>query len=352
MIKALALFSGGLDSILAARVVMEQGIEVEAVQFVTPFFNYKILEDVEAHKASMLRKYGLNVIVEDISEGYLELLHNPAHGFGKNFNPCIDCKIMMFSRAKAMLAEKGASFLISGEVLGQRPMSQRRDTMNAIERDSGTRSILLRPLCAQLMNETEPEKQGLVDRSRLLRMSGRGRSAQIALAKQYGITDYPAPAGGCILADPILSRRIKSLYCGESAFVPAEIAVEDVRLLLVGRQFMLPDGGWLVVGRDERENDRILDLATAEDIVLMEEEWPGPVALLRKAAVLYPGDAQREADIRRAAGLVVRYGKKVSGEGIVREITCTYGTSEDGAEKVKIAAEALSDEEFEDWIVT
>lgn len=347
MIKALALFSGGLDSILAARVVMEQGVEVEAVQFVTPFFNYKILEDVEKHKAEMLRKYGLNVLVEDISEGYLRLLHNPAHGFGKNFNPCIDCKIMMFSRAKAMLAERGASFLISGEVLGQRPMSQRRDTMNAIERDSGTRSLLLRPLCAQLMNETEPEIQGWVDRSKLLRMSGRGRSPQIALAKQYDITDYPAPAGGCILADPILSRRIKSLYSGDTAFVPAEIAVDDIRLLLVGRQFMLPGGGWLVVGRDEKENDRILELATAEDIVLTEERWPGPVAVLRKAAVLYQNNALREADTRRAAGLVVRYGKKVPGEDVVREITCTCGS-----ENFKIVSKALSDDEFKNWIVT
>jgi tRNA-uridine 2-sulfurtransferase len=148
-IKALALFSGGLDSILAARLIMEQGIEVEAIQFVTPFFNYHLLDDTEGHTERIYRKYGIKVIVEDISPGYLQLLHNPAHGFGKNFNPCIDCKIFMFSRAKEMLGERGASFLITGEVLGQRPMSQRRDTLNVIERDSGTRSLLLRPLCAQ-----------------------------------------------------------------------------------------------------------------------------------------------------------------------------------------------------------
>jgi len=346
VIKALSLFSGGLDSILATRLVMEQGIDVEAVQFVTPFFNYKILEDVPRHQQEIFEKFRIKVIVEDISGGYLKLLHNPAHGFGKNFNPCIDCKIMMFSRAKAMLAERGASFLISGEVLGQRPMSQRRDTMNAIERDSGTRSILLRPLCAQLMNETEPELKGWVDRSKLLRMSGRGRSEQIALAKQYGITDYPAPAGGCILADPILSRRIKSLYSGESAFVPAEIAVEDIRLLLLGRQFMLPDGGWLVVGRDEGENERILALAKPEDMLLTEERWPGPFAILRNAASLYSDERKREADIRRAAGLVVRYGKKVKGDGIIREITCTCNGVE-----YKIVAEALADEAFADWII-
>ena len=346
VIKALSLFSGGLDSILATRLIMAQGIEVEAVQFVTPFFNYRILADVERHQAEIKKKYGINVIVEDISKGYLKLLHNPAHGFGKNFNPCIDCKIMMLSRAKQMLVERGASFLITGEVLGQRPMSQRRDTLNVIERDSGTKSILLRPLSAQLMTETEAEKQGWVDRSKLLRMSGRGRSAQIALAREYGITDFPAPAGGCILADPILSRRIQKLYSGESAFVPADISVTDVRMLLVGRQFMLPAGGWLIVGRDEKENDRILSLATRDDFVLMEEEWPGPVALLRKAALLYEREEKLHEDLLRAAGLVVRYGKKVPGAEIRREVTCTR----DG-KVLKIVAQAPADEEIGDWAI-
>ncbi len=256
-IKALSLFSGGLDSILATRVVMAQGLEVEAIQFVTPFFNYDVLDDIEAHKLRMQAKYGINVEVEDISTGYLQLLHNPVHGFGKNFNPCIDCKIMMFTRAKAMLVEKGASFLISGEVLGQRPMSQRRDTLNVIERDSGTRSILLRPLCAQLMKETEAELEGWVDRSKLLRMSGRSRSPQIALAKKFGITDFPTPAGGCILADPILSQRIAQIYSFESVLKSATITVPDIRVLLIGRQFSLPGGGWLILGRDEKDNNRL-----------------------------------------------------------------------------------------------
>lgn len=343
-IKALSLFSGGLDSILATRLVMDQGIEVHAIQFVTPFFNYDILDDIEGHKLRMMAKYGINVEVEDISAGYLQLLHNPAHGFGKNFNPCIDCKIMMFSRAKQLLKEKGASFLISGEVLGQRPMSQRRDTMNVIERDSGTRSIILRPLCAQLMNETEAEVEGWVDRSKLLRMYGRSRSPQIALAAQYGITDFPAPAGGCILADPILSKRIAQLYSSESVLQSAEIDVPDIRVLLVGRQFILPGGGWLIVGRDEKDNIRLEKLAQPEDAVLLMEDWPGPLAVLKKAGNQYPDREKLKRDCALAASLVVRYAKKLPENITKGEVTCTLGTN-----RQVIHAEPLADDIFKEW---
>lgn len=343
-IKALSLFSGGLDSILATRVVMEQGIKVEAIQFVTPFFNYDILDDIEAHKLKMMAQYGIKVEVEDISSGYLQLLHNPVHGFGKNFNPCIDCKIMMFSRAKQLLKDKGASFLISGEVLGQRPMSQRRDTMNVIERDSGTRSILLRPLCAQLMNETEAEAEGWVDRRKLLRMCGRSRSPQIALAAKYGITDFPSPAGGCILADPILSKRIAQLYSSESVLKTAEIAVPDIRVLLVGRQFILPGGGWLIVGRDEKDNIKLEKLAQAEDAVLLMEDWPGPLAVLKKAGSQYPDREKLEKDIQLAASLVVRYARKLPENTNTGEVTCTHGTN-----RRVILAEPLADDIFREW---
>ncbi len=343
-IKALALFSGGLDSILASRLIIAQGIEVQAIQFVTPFFNYGILADPEGHRERIRQKYGIEVLVEDISEGYLRLLHRPAHGFGKNFNPCIDCKIMMFSRAREMLAERGASFLISGEVLGQRPMSQRRDTMNVIERDSGTRGLLLRPLCARLMSETLAEQRGWVDRSRLLAMSGRGRSAQIALAAEFGITDFPAPAGGCILADPILSRRVERLYNGNSLLQTVEISVADVRMLLVGRQFVLPGGGWLIIGRDERENNKLMELADPEDAVLLMEEWPGPVGVLKKAAASYADPGDLALACHQAAAIVVRYGKKQPPGKRQGEVTCTFG----GARQL-IAAEPLADEIFQPW---
>jgi tRNA U34 2-thiouridine synthase MnmA/TrmU len=343
-IKALSLFSGGLDSILATRLIMEQGIQVEAVQFVTPFFNYALLEDIAGHKERVRRSYGIDVVVEDISPGYLQLLHNPAHGFGKNFNPCIDCKILMFSRARDMLGERGASFLISGEVLGQRPMSQRRDTLNVIERDSGTRSLLLRPLCAQLLTETMPERQGWVDRSKLLRMSGRGRSAQIALAAHFGITDFPAPAGGCTLADPILGRRIEQIYASDSVLPAGEITVADIRMLLLGRQFVLPGGGWLIVGRDERENNILAKLAGEEDAVLLMEEWPGPTVVVKKAASHYPPGTELANALALAAALVVRYGKKLPQEQATGEVTCILGNS-----RQLISAGPLADDTLQKW---
>ncbi len=343
-VKALALFSGGLDSILAARLVMEQGIEVEAIQFVTPFFNYDILADIPAHKANMLARYGIHVEVEDISAGYLQLLRNPVHGFGKHFNPCIDCKIMMFVRAKRLLAEKGASFLISGEILGQRPMSQRRDTMNVIVRDSGTKSVLLRPLCAKLMQETAAEAAGLVDRSKLLGMNGRSRSPQIALAAKFGITDFPSPAGGCILADPILGQRIAQFYLGDSVLQSAEINVPDIRILLVGRQFMLPGGGWLIVGRDEKENDKLDKLVQREDARLEMDDWPGPLAVLKKAGSHYPDQHKLDEDLQLAAALVVRYGKKLPEKIGNKEVTCILGAS-----TRRILAAPLADDIFREW---
>ncbi|MBT8346859.1 MAG: thiamine biosynthesis protein, partial [Desulfofustis sp.] len=247
-VRAISLFSGGLDSICATRVVMAQGVEVLAIKFVSPFFGYDILRDPDGYRSKIKQKYGIEVSVYDISEEYLQMLRSPSHGFGKYFNPCVDCKIFMLERAKTMLDEFGASFLITGEVLGQRPMSQRRDTLNVIERDSATRSLLLRPLSAKLMNPTEAELNGWVDREKLLDFSGRGRSRQIALAKSFGITDFPAPAGGCILADPILSTRIARVYNNDFVVTQQNMNVADILLMLIGRQFLLPNRGWLVLG--------------------------------------------------------------------------------------------------------
>lgn len=343
-VKALALFSGGLDSILAAKVVAAQGIEVIAVKFVTPFFGNEILTDIPGHVREVEEKYGLNLLVVDISAGYLELLHNPAHGFGKNFNPCIDCKIFMLKRAKELQKELGASFLITGEVIGQRPMSQRRDTLNVIERDSGSKTQLLRPLSAKLMNPTQAELDGLVDREKLYNFSGRGRSRQIALAKEFGIEDYPAPAGGCILADPILSKRIKKVYEDDFVVQAKDITPLDINLMLVGRQFVLPGGGWLILGRDEEENNRIEKLASKDDAVFYMEERPGPFAVLRNARNYYREEDTLNEAVLIAASLVVRYGKKVKDGPAGCEVVYTFGE-----EKKDIYVEPLEDEIFKGW---
>ncbi len=345
-VRAISLFSGGLDSICATRLVMEQDIEVIAVKFVSPFFGYDILRDQDKYRLETKEKYGIDVSVVDISDEYLQLLRQPSHGFGKYFNPCIDCKIFMLSRARTMLKEMKAAFLITGEVLGQRPMSQRRDTLNVIERDSGNRTILLRPLSAKLMNETEAERTGLVDRQKLLDFSGRGRSRQIALAKSFGITDYPAPAGGCILADPILSRRISYFYSGNFVVDQTGMSVVDILLLLVGRQFVLPGGGWLILGRDEKENIRIDELRQAGDIRIDIDERPGPTALLRRAQEIYPAKELRDADISLAAGLVTRYAKKVDNE-ICRGTVII----EEGDSRYEITADPAKDDDFRAWLM-
>jgi hypothetical protein len=296
-ITALALYSGGLDSTLACRVVADQGIKVVAVKFVTPFFGHELLLKKEDYIKKTKEKFGIDVILRDVTLQYLELLKKPAHGFGRYFNPCMDCKIFLLSEAKKMMPELGASFLVTGEVVGQRPMSQRRDALRVIERDSGCEGLLVRPLCAKNLEPTLPERDGLIDRNKLFDFSGRSRTPQMKLAEHYNITDYPSPAGGCILADPILSARVEAYYQQNKKIVP-----EDMLLLLVGRQFSLPTGGWLVIGRTEEENEKIETQLQPGDWLLKTVEIPGPTAILRNSV--------EPEEIDTAAALVVRYAKK------------------------------------------
>ena len=343
---ALALFSGGLDSILACRVVAAQGVRVVAVKFVTPFFDYELLADPAAYQEKILNKYGIDVFIEDLSPGYLELLHHPRHGFGRYFNPCVDCKILMLTRAKAMMANLGASFLVTGEVLGQRPMSQRRSTMRVIERDSGSDRQLLRPLSAKLLKVTEAEENGWVDREKLLDFNGRGRNRQIDLAREFGITDFPVPAGGCILADLNLSPRISRIYQGNYMVKAEEITVEDVRLLLFGRQFRLPGGGWLILGRNQEENSLLSSLAQIEDAVLAVAVRPGPTGILRRAANCYSDDSCRQSDLLLAAALVVRFGKKREDDPAETNVFFSLGLK-----TTVLTVLPLADQVFQDWVL-
>ncbi len=315
---ALALFSGGLDSILACRLVAAQGITVKAIKFVTPFFGYDLLDRAAEYTRETKKKYGIDVRLQDISKRYLELLRNPPHGFGKNFNPCVDCKILLAYEARRMLSACEASFIITGEILGQRPMSQRHDTLRVIERDSGCDSILLRPLCARLMKPTAPEINGTIDREQLLGFSGRGRTPQIEMAKRLGIKDFPTPAGGCLLTDPILGARIKEYYQTHN-----NIRTTDILLLLKGRQFKLPHGGWLILGRNEQDNKQIKDLYIKADQtgdkLLKPLNRPGPTAVLRFAP--------DPADLRLSAGLVARYCKKNAGGSTEVTVQVRTGTT-------------------------
>jgi tRNA-specific 2-thiouridylase len=329
---ALALFSGGLDSTLACRLVAKQGIKVVAVKFVTPFFGYELLQKQNEYAQKIKKTSDIDVILKDITLPYLELLKKPAHGFGKNFNPCIDCKILLLTESRKMMPEIGASFLVTGEVIGQRPMSQRRDTLRIIERDSGCEGILVRPLCAKNLEPTQAEIDGLIDREQLLDFSGRNRTPQIKLAEQLGITDYPSPAGGCTLTDPILSLRIQEYYQQNKKIVP-----EDILLLLMGRQFNLPTGGWLVVGRTEPENEKILGVLQPGDWLLETRDIPGPSAILRYSS--------SPDELKIAASIVVRYSKKSA----VRQGSALILADQDGA-KHEIDARPLDDAVFQPWL--
>ncbi len=294
-VRALVLFSGGLDSILACRVLEEQGIGVTALKFITPFFGWTDPYKRGEEEARLSRQYSITVKIIDITGEYLEMLRAPRHGYGRFFNPCMDCKILMISKALSLLEPMGADFVATGEVIGQRPMSQRRDALNVIERESGAEGRLLRPLCARHMRQTKMEEEGLVDRRRLLGISGRGRKEQIALATRYGIEGYPTPAGGCVLADPILSKRLRRL----TELWPTA-GHNDYLLAQVGRHFLLRDAGLLVVGRNRRENRRIMELALTGDLLLNTIDRPGPTGLWRRPSMELA---------QLAAGILARYAK-------------------------------------------
>jgi tRNA-uridine 2-sulfurtransferase len=312
-VRALGLCSGGLDSMLAGLVLRAQGIEVEWVSFETPFF-----AAAKARKASRLT--GIPLTVKPIFADYMAMLRNPPAGYGKHMNPCMDCHTLMFRLAGEIMRERGFDFLFSGEVLGQRPMSQTKPSLRYVEKHSGLGGYILRPLCAKHLPETIPEQQGLVDRERLLDIHGRGRRDQIALAKALGVTDYPAPAGGCLLTDKGFSARLKDLFDHGAGCTEAEI-----ELLKFGRHFRLNRQAKLVVGRTEKDNESILQHHRPEqDVVLDVRDYPSPVGVLQ-------GEADRNT-LLLAAAVCVGYSrapnltpvdvvvKRPAGEEVIRAI--------------------------------
>jgi hypothetical protein len=281
------LFSGGLDSLLTAKLLREQGLVVRCWHAVSPFFGkpgaVNFWRDV----------YGLDVHVEDVSGEFVAmLLRGPPHGFGKVLNPCVDCKIHLLRRAAMYMKSIGARALASGEVTGQRPMSQRRDVMRVIAREAGVADILLRPLSAGLLEPTLPEREGLVDRSRLVSIAGRGRTGQFALAARFGITVIPTPGGGCRLTERENARRYWPLFK-----YPAAPDVEDFVLANRGRQFWGGAGDnpfWLCVGRNEEDNGQLAAMARPGDALLVLRDLPGPTALAR-GGCRWPLGALRQA---------------------------------------------------------
>ncbi len=328
-IKAVGMFSGGLDSTLAVRVMLEQGIEVAVLHFRTAFsfFERNRLAgrdpsrptDAERAAATL----GVNLKVIDVSDDYLPMVLNPRYGYGSGMNPCVDCRIFLLRQAKAWMEEHGYHFVFTGEVVGQRPKSQMRPSLNTVERESGLRGYLLRPLCAKLLPQTVPEQRGWVDRDTLYAINGRGRKAQIALVEQFGITDYAQPSGGCCyLIDKTYSRRLHDFLAHEGA---EALTPGHVQLLAVGRHLRPSSGGKMVVGRHERENE-YLESCGVEGILLKTVDHPGPTTLL-------PGDPARteiELAARITAGYsdgakepVVRVEVHGSGKGLAEVLTVT-----------------------------
>ncbi len=268
-VKALGLCSGGLDSMLAALMLKDQGIDVTWISFETPFF-----DATAAKKAS--KQTGIPLIVKDITDAYMEMMKAPKAGFGKNMNPCMDCHTLMFAKAGAMMAQLGADFLFSGEVVGQRPKSQTKSSLRYVEKNCGFDGLILRPLSAGILPETIAEQTGLVDRSRLVSISGRSRKPQVALAEKYGITEYPSPAGGCLLTDKGYSQRLRDLL-----YVQKTQSKTQLHLLKYGRHFRLDSRSKLVVGRNKAENKQIMDLYDPETHIRLRcTLLPGPDALV------------------------------------------------------------------------
>ncbi|MCX5669290.1 MAG: tRNA 4-thiouridine(8) synthase ThiI [Candidatus Omnitrophica bacterium] len=267
-IKALALISGGLDSLLAAKLILDQGCEVIGLHFKIPFCKIDIKKSFP--------DIGIKIIEVDLGGKFLKLIRQPHYGFGSNMNPCIDCKILMFSQAKELMSGLGAKFIITGEVLGQRPMSQNKQALKLIRQRSGLDDLLLRPLSAQFFPPSLAEKEGWVKREKLLNFNGRMRIPQMRLARDLGLNDYANPAGGCLLTDPGFSKRLVELLAHD------ELNLENLELLKVGRHFRLGEHTRLVVGRDKGENNQLAQLARARDYLFSpQKDLAGPTALAR-----------------------------------------------------------------------
>ena len=310
---AVALLSGGLDSLLAVKVVEEQGLKVKCLHFVTPFFG----------KPSKVRHwemvYDIDIEIVNISEDYVQMMiERPVHGFGKVLNPCVDCKIIMMRHARRLMAEYGAKFMISGEVVGQRPMSQRRDTLNVIRRDADVRDVLLRPLCAKRLDPTPVEESGLVDREKLLNISGRGRKDQLALAEKYGFTEIPTPAGGCKLAEKENARR----YWPVLKYSP-EPSVNDFKLSNIGRQYW-SGNRWIVTGRNQMDNESLLRVKREPDLIFKMIGFPGPIGVGRQFA----GQDWNEEEVQDAAAFFASFSPKARKAGHPVEVLVTCGEEE------------------------
>lgn len=266
--RVLLLLSGGLDSVLAAKLLQKQGLEVIGITFSSPFFASQ-----NAVKAAS--SLGIKLIKKDITSSFLSLLKNPPHGYGKNMNPCIDCHSLMLKEAKEEMKKVKADFLATGEVLGERPFSQNKAALKEVAKASKTEGLVLRPLSAKLLEKTIPEKEGWVRREHLLDLQGRSRKKQIELAKKWGIKEYPTPASGCLLTDPGYSKRLRALLINVPQF-----DANDAEVIKYGRLFWF-DTTLVIVGRHHTDNLMLQRWVKKNDLLMRTKGFPGPLTLIR-----------------------------------------------------------------------
>lgn len=300
MSKALVLFSGGLDSQLVIKILQEQKIKTIALHFILPFgagccseksciFNF-------SQKNSIELKF-IDCTKEKNFKNYLKIIKNPKYGYGAGINPCIDCRIFILKKAKKLMEKLNANFITTGEVLGERPMSQHSRAFKLIEKETDLENKILRPLSAKLLPETEAEKRGLVNRQKLYAISGRRRLPQIKLAKKYGLKNYPQPAGGCLLCEKEISKKLEAIFKNFS-----NIDENNLKLLKLGRHFWI-DRNLVVIGRNQKENEKLEKLAKKNDVLIEPKNFPGPTALIR-------GKKNSKKEIVQAKDLIKKYSKK------------------------------------------
>lgn len=326
MTRALAMISGGLDSILAAKLIKEQGIEVIGLCFRSYFFN-------EENALRMTKQIGIDLEVIDFSKEHFEMAKDPKHGRGKNMNPCIDCHAMMMRYSGELLKKFNADFIITGEVLNQRPMSQNRSALDVVKKESGFSDKILRPLCAKNLKETQMEINGLVDREKLLDISGRNRKPQMALAEKWGIKDYPSPAGGCKLTEPNYSIRLKEILDRKN-----DVTEKDINLLRYGRHFVTDDKTKIIVSRTAEEGEELKKLLNKNDMLFFTSKYNGAMVIIPE------GNNPTDSDIIVACRLAVRYSKGRDEE----EVEVKYGMALTKFDKIK-KVQAIAQEELDKY---
>lgn len=296
--KCFALFSGGLDSMLAAKFMSNLGYEVLPIFFETPFF-----KPTKALKAAEI--IGMKLIVHDLTSFYIPMLENPKYGYGKNMNPCIDCHGMMFRTAGELMQKYNVDFLISGEVLGQRPMSQRKDAMNSVGKLSNKKDHLVRPLSQKLLSDTLPIREGWVKKDEMLDIQGRSRKRQLELAKEFGIADFESPGGGCLLTDVGFGQKLKDLKEYKM------LELKYINTLSIGRHFRISENTKMIVGKNKNDNNRLADIITDETVMLVKD-YPGPLAIIQSVATI-SGE-----ELQTCANILLRYSSRAPEEAIIK----------------------------------